>query len=751
MWRTRTACLNSLSFLVAVLVAFSKKAEAETVHHGVQTLSFDGSYLSSVVAWEERSRTDSFLFMGKDSVYWKGDRIVKRVGLNALNYVSLPYDTETSTRLFGILSDGSIVVVRGLHKAYLDKFDPRGNLKWSFRIRQPGLYDANEYVRQLVVDPVDNSILVTGIIDVAWCGNGGNADAFVYRIDSDEGTLIWSTFLGLGTGHGCQVDDAWGIAVDPVDRSVIICGISQRDVRTPSDIPKASYITRLSSNGKVKWSRTLKYDDGYPVWISKVAVNPRDQSIVFVGSNDGSLRVYGVLGRYSAEGVLIELSMFGYRNSLRFWNVAIDLSGSIYILGSGQQYNGKTQVVLRMDCTRNMTSCFGNRPTWGMFSYNSNNEKFGSDFLLDQANRKLLVLGYNNHALSSMKRISVDRIEVNQIISRNSDSSTSVIETSVSTVTASSSTSFRGKQSPATSTNGEKRGSGFLPWIIGVSVIILAVAVVGLGKYILAKNQEVVQVIPEVNEADNHEQLNVNEIMFSPTSGPSLMPASNESDSVPNVNAFSSQSEPSLKPSIESGSAPVNECSSQSGPSLNAAQNEGLPTYVADVVKSRPAAAYHNPTFSTSDGEADDVHPSEKIFNPWISSLWLHNAFEGGASTAFARMGSLENGLFLVEKLPDPGNYIINVNINGEHTRHIVSPDCEGVLLVNNMRLGNSTSIEDLVDKLSSESPLYKNWPVQLVRPVLVSSLPNSLPNSNQCDLPPPYASIMNQEGESKA
>ena len=97
---------------------------------------------------------------------------------------------------------------------------------------------------------------------------------------------------------------------------------------------------------------------------------------------------------------------------------------------------------------------------------------------------------------------------------------------------------------------------------------------------------------------------------------------------------------------------------------------------------------------------------------------WLHSY-----SAAFGRpqveskltKAGLDDGRFLVRSREAKGEYVLSVVFRGNPTHHLIKTGPDGKLVVNKKTFGDSTSIEQLVETLSSKQP---GWPIPLDKPV---------------------------------
>lgn len=145
----------------------------------------------------------------------------------------------------------------GTWDIFISKFSPNGQLIWS--TYHGGIGD--DFLPDLAIDTEDNIIIggVTGSSDFnstngEFTTYGGNEDNFLSKI-SDNGTLLWSTFLG-GSGE----DRASHVAVNSINEIYITGKTSSSDfpmingyddtINGGQDV----YLSKFSSNGDLLWS-----------------------------------------------------------------------------------------------------------------------------------------------------------------------------------------------------------------------------------------------------------------------------------------------------------------------------------------------------------------------------------------------------------------------------------------------------------------------------------------------------------------
>lgn len=96
---------------------------------------------------------------------------------------------------------------------------------------------------------------------------------------------------------------------------------------------------------------------------------------------------------------------------------------------------------------------------------------------------------------------------------------------------------------------------------------------------------------------------------------------------------------------------------------------------------------------------------------------WLHgsNVAKEDSETLLAAGGTLspsDDGRFLIRKRADEGQFVLSLVYKGKATQHLIKPNDEGTLVVNNKPYaGKVTAIEDLVSGLAKKPA---GWPVKL-------------------------------------
>jgi hypothetical protein len=179
----------------------------------------------------------------------------------------------------------------------------------------------------------------------------GSTDRVIVKFTPDGGTLLWTTYIG-GTGN----DEGDGLAISD-DGDIYICGetassdfpVTSGAVQQSNKGSKDVYVARLNgTTGELVFSTYIGGDDfdyaddlvldinGNPIICGKTdsADFPVTSGVV-QESNGGSGDGYVL--RLSSDGSTIHHSTFlGDRYVDRFYGVATDSSGSIYLTGLSQ-------------------------------------------------------------------------------------------------------------------------------------------------------------------------------------------------------------------------------------------------------------------------------------------------------------------------------------------------------------------------------------------------------------------------------
>jgi hypothetical protein len=92
---------------------------------------------------------------------------------------------------------------------------------------------------------------------------------------------------------------------------------------------------------------------------------------------------------------------------------------------------------------------------------------------------------------------------------------------------------------------------------------------------------------------------------------------------------------------------------------------------------------------------------------------WFHGNLEREDAEALM-MANLTDGRFLVRLRAEvPSDYVLGLVYKGKATHHLVQKNADGVLLVNKKQYGTHSTIEALIDALSSSTP-PPGWPLRL-------------------------------------
>lgn len=190
----------------------------------------------------------------------------------------------------------------GEYDAYVAKIDGHGAVLWTTYVGGPG----SDVASQIVIDGLGN-LFVTGRTNSENLPNatngyqGGTRDAFVAKINSTDGAVVWTTYLG-----GSSDEYSRGIVIDSVGNLYVTGHTDSVDL--PSALNQYgggtwdAFIAKLNGAGAVQWTRYLG------------------------GSGSDSAANYGAVAIDGNDNLFVA----GYTNSQDF-------------AGAGNSYQGGTQ------------------------------------------------------------------------------------------------------------------------------------------------------------------------------------------------------------------------------------------------------------------------------------------------------------------------------------------------------------------------------------------------------------------------
>lgn len=243
------------------------------------------------------------------------------------------------------------------------KLDPAGNLVWSYPI--VGFAGGHDYATDIILY-TDNNIWLTG-----WTSSPGFpttpdaldrtltgfTDAFLMKLSSIDGSILYSTFLG-----GDYVDRAQGIALKDNGEIILVGSTGSTDFPTtpnayqgepsaPLYIYEDAFITRLSADGKTilystyfggfkdDGAKNVALDDAGNIIFSG-STNADDFPLVNpIQSNPDSI----FISKLSADGSTLQFSTYlGGENVDYLRAMSMDSENNVYITGSTRSVNFPT-------------------------------------------------------------------------------------------------------------------------------------------------------------------------------------------------------------------------------------------------------------------------------------------------------------------------------------------------------------------------------------------------------------------------
>ena len=192
----------------------------------------------------------------------------------------------------------------------------------------------NTYGHSIAAGNGDGSVFVAGESSGDIYGGylEGGRDAFVARLSSADGSVMWGRHIGSSSA-----DEAHGVAVSE-DEDVFVVGQTTGDVYSPNAGSYDVFVTRLSGvNGTEMWGRQFgnsSWDLALGVAVSEdggVYVAGHTRSDMF-GPNAGAYDVF-VTRLSSAGGEEVWGRQFGSSADDQAFGVAVSGDGGVYVVG----------------------------------------------------------------------------------------------------------------------------------------------------------------------------------------------------------------------------------------------------------------------------------------------------------------------------------------------------------------------------------------------------------------------------------
>jgi hypothetical protein len=233
----------------------------------------------------------------------------------------------------------------------LGKIEPTGDVIWTLDIAG----NSHDYAEGIVLDS-SNDVLVTGWTDsenfplVNAMDNEltGFREAFIMKLSGDDGSILFSTFLG-----GDYTDEGRGIVLNEAGEIYVVGSTGSTDFPTTPDAyqgePSAplyiytdAFITKLSAEGDEILYST--YFGGFEDDVGQRIALDAEGNIVFGGdTNADDFPLHTPIqsdpddifvSKLSADGsVLLFSTYFGGEDIDRLTGMALDSEGAVYISG----------------------------------------------------------------------------------------------------------------------------------------------------------------------------------------------------------------------------------------------------------------------------------------------------------------------------------------------------------------------------------------------------------------------------------
>jgi len=214
------------------------------------------------------------------------------------------------------------------YDAFVAKLDSSsGALVWNTFLGSSGV-DSGDCIS---VDGCGN-VYVTGSSDTNWGSPvrahvaGYGYDAFAAKLDSSSGALVWSTFLG-----GSGMDQGLGIAVDS-SGNIYVTGLSYATwgspVRAYKSSPTEGFAAKLNSNGVLQWNTFLGSRGGD---VGQDIAVDGSGNVYITGSSHAGADAFAT--KLNSNGVLQWNTFLGGSGDDQAFGITLDGGGNVYVTG----------------------------------------------------------------------------------------------------------------------------------------------------------------------------------------------------------------------------------------------------------------------------------------------------------------------------------------------------------------------------------------------------------------------------------
>ena len=238
------------------------------------------------------------------------------------------YVTGTSRRAWGT----PIQEYSGERSIYIAKLSSDGKLKWHTFVGN----ESNSISKAITVDKYGD-IIVTGWSESIW-GNPIRTSPYLNEIVvvklTSDGDIKWNTFLGNGIGFHIITDNKGFIYMAGQ------CGESWGNPMRSHSGKSDAIIAKLSPNGNLNWHTLLggpDYDTAFSLAVSKkgnIYMTGRSRASWGNPLNPFTDYTEILVSKLGPNGKLIWNSFFGAANTDEGYNILLDNSENLYILGS---------------------------------------------------------------------------------------------------------------------------------------------------------------------------------------------------------------------------------------------------------------------------------------------------------------------------------------------------------------------------------------------------------------------------------
>ncbi len=258
----------------------------------------------------------------------------------------------------------------GPQDAFVAKLNSDGTLQRATYVGGPGIEGGHDLALDLQGNPVITGMANSGGLPLCTDSfHGGPYDAFVAKVSSTDGSLLWSTYVG-----GSSDDQGYGIAVDRTDKIFVTGYAYSIDLASATNTPQGgrdAFVTRLTAAGSLDWTTYLggtDVDEGYGVALDNsgnayVRGNASSTNFLLAAPNQHHGSVDSFVTKVAPNGVPRWTTLLGGSSYDGAYGVALDATGNVLVPGwtnspdlqgaTNQLQGSEDGFVVKLDVTDN--------------------------------------------------------------------------------------------------------------------------------------------------------------------------------------------------------------------------------------------------------------------------------------------------------------------------------------------------------------------------------------------------------------